>query len=186
MNGAQKLFVGGVLTTAVVWAIVAHTRRPVRAQARVPDLGTSPAYAPAATSWGPYEDEAAWEDDAAWQTPPSPQTPEEPDVPQEEPQAEEESQVQTKAHGLSLAGEKLELMDWNAWMETAPTLLRATLSEGTRDPEQLVANLFRRLFPESAWPPPEDSPLLGTWNKMVATVGRSLERPFKPHLEIVS
>ena len=88
-------------------------------------------------------------------------------------------------HGVSL-GDDLILEDWNAWMAGAPDMLRVTLAEGERDPEVTVANLFRRLFPDQPWPPATDSPLMPTYHRIVAIVGRTLERPFKPHVEIVS
>lgn len=88
-------------------------------------------------------------------------------------------------YGIALRAGRLEIVDWNAWMRRAPTYIRASLDEGVTDPEAIVANLFRRLFPEHPWPPVDES-LLATWYAMVAIVGRSLERPFKPHLEIVS
>ena len=68
----------------------------------------------------------------------------------------------------------------------APEMLRVTLCEGERDPDVIVANLFRRLFPGQPWPPTEGSPLMPAWSRMVALVGRSLERPFRPHFEVVS
>ncbi len=89
-------------------------------------------------------------------------------------------------HGVVLTPEELLLEDWSAWMGIAPEMLRVTLCEGERDPEIIVANLFRRLFPGHPWPPTEDSPLMPAWNRTVALVGRSLERPFRPHFEIVS
>lgn len=89
-------------------------------------------------------------------------------------------------YGISIGADALELVDWSGWMEHAPEMIRATLDEGSRDPHEIVANMFRRLFPQHPWPPPENSPLHSTWNDMVAAVGRSLELPFKPHLEIVS
>lgn len=89
-------------------------------------------------------------------------------------------------HGVALTPEDLMLEDWSAWMGIAPEMLRVTLREGERDPDVIVANLFRRLFPGQPWPPAEGSPLMPAWNRMTALVGRSLERPFRPHFEIVS
>ncbi len=88
-------------------------------------------------------------------------------------------------YGIALHAGKLEIVNWDAWMTRAPSFIRVSLEEGTTDPHAIVANLFRRLFPNQPWPP-LDEKLLATWNEMVAIVGRSLERPFKPHLEIVS
>lgn len=106
------------------------------------------------------------------------------------PQAEAESAAMDAvelAHGLELSDDGLSMLDWNAWMKGAvPDMLRASLQESGRDPQETVTNLFRRLFPTKPWPPPEDSDLREIWTRMIASTGRILERPFKPHLEIVS
>jgi hypothetical protein len=89
-------------------------------------------------------------------------------------------------HGIRLVDGDLELVDWNALMQQVPELVRVTLAEGHRDPSDILTNLFRRLFPERSWPPSPEDPVHRKWSAMVASVGRTLERPFKPHFEIVS
>lgn len=89
------------------------------------------------------------------------------------------------AYGVRL-GEDIELEDWSEWMDVAPKMLEVTLMEGERDPDVVVANLFRRMYPDLPWPPPPESPMAETYHRMVAFAGRALDRPFKPHFEVVS
>lgn len=86
--------------------------------------------------------------------------------------------------GLALEGGRIVICDWGAWMRFAPDAVAATLRE-TNDVDEIVANLFRRAFPAQAWPP-EDPDLREQWGRIVAAVGRTMDRPFRPHLEIVS
>lgn len=89
-------------------------------------------------------------------------------------------------HGLTLTPDNIELDDWSEWMEKSPVLVKAAILESKQNPEELVTNLLRRLFPEEAWPPEEGSARFDVWNRMVVATGRQLEKPFKPHFEVVS
>lgn len=91
-----------------------------------------------------------------------------------------------RVNGVEIQDGQLVLEDWNVWMEAAAKYLRVTLEEGSRDPNEICTNLFRRMFPQHAWPPPPDSVMAARWQQMVAAIGRTIERPFKPHFEIVS
>jgi hypothetical protein len=88
---------------------------------------------------------------------------------------------------MALGDTGMHVVDWDTWMRDAPGALEVSLSEAPDgDPEEVVANLFRRLFPKEAWPPPPDSPRAKQFARMVEGVGRVLEKPVQPHLEIVS
>ena len=80
---------------------------------------------------------------------------------------------------------KFEIKSLDKWMEVAPEILNACLNEGVHEPEELVNNLFRRLFPKQMWPPQKGDPRYGVWLSMVEATGRRLERPYKPGLRIV-
>lgn len=91
---------------------------------------------------------------------------------------------ESSATGLDIVDGRLVVRSWDAWMAFAPEALEATLAE-TDDVDEIVANLFRRAFPMRAWPP-EDGELAEQWRRIVGAVGRSLQKPFRPHLEAVS
>lgn len=99
----------------------------------------------------------------------------------EEPAANDASRA-----GLRVQDGKLKVVDWNEWMKTGPRLIQLSLKEGTESPEEVTANVMRRLFPEHQWPPQEDDAFFSTWNAMVVVVGKSLDAPVRPHLEVVS
>lgn len=85
-------------------------------------------------------------------------------------------------HGLVVVGDEIRIEDWSAWMRFAPHAIALALKDGSTTADDVLANTFRRIFPDHAWPP---SPSTPTWQRMVASVGRVLERPFVPHLRVV-
>lgn len=81
--------------------------------------------------------------------------------------------------------EGIKLMNWDAWMNTAPAIIEAALNEGEKNPEVIVNNTLRRLFPKKVWPPKPGDPRFSQWTRMVEAVGRALESPFNPNLHVV-
>jgi hypothetical protein len=84
-----------------------------------------------------------------------------------------------------VVGDELQLISWDRWMSESPQAIKAAMKESD-DPEQIVLNTFRRLYPNMAWPPEPGSPLWDQYQEIVAAVGRTLERPFRTHFTVVS
>jgi hypothetical protein len=87
--------------------------------------------------------------------------------------------------GIDLADDGLSVRDWNQWMKGSPPAFVAALQESD-DPAEIVANTFRRLYQNVPWPPDPDTEAGAQWSEIVASVGRSLQRPFPGHLRVVS
>lgn len=88
--------------------------------------------------------------------------------------------------GLRIVEGKLKVVDWDEWMRTGPALVKVALMEGTESPEEITTNVLRRIFPEYPWPPGTEHEFYATWKKMNTIVGRALDQPTQPHLEVVS
>lgn len=87
--------------------------------------------------------------------------------------------------GLRIEGGKLRVVDWSEWMRKGPAIIHVCLQEGTESPEEVTANVLRRLFPGHAWPPAPEDPFYSTWRSMNALVGRALDQPTRPHFAVV-
>lgn len=70
--------------------------------------------------------------------------------------------------------------------DDGPRALRTALQEGSKTPEEIAANLLRRLAPDHVWPPSDGSPLWTDYSKIVAAIGRTLDQPFKTRFLVVS
>ena len=89
--------------------------------------------------------------------------------------------------GLRIDDEgKLKIVSWDEWMRKGPAMIHVSLQEGTETPEQVTANVLRRLFPEYSWPPEPGDLRFATWQSMNALVGRALDQPIRPYFEVVS
>ncbi len=87
--------------------------------------------------------------------------------------------------GLAITEDRVTVLSWDRWMAQAPQAITAAMQESDK-PEEIATNVFRRLYPNVAWPPAEGTPLWEQWQTIVAAVGRTLERPFKTHMHVVS
>ena len=88
--------------------------------------------------------------------------------------------------GIIIKDGKLKVTDWNTWMRVGPHLIKMSLQEGNESPEEVAANVMRRLFPNHSWPSPRNDPFYATWINMVAMIGRAIDSPTQPHFGVVS
>jgi hypothetical protein len=95
------------------------------------------------------------------------------------------SAAATDNPGLAITVDDVDLLSWDRWMAKSPQAIKAAMAESDK-PEEIVTNVFRRLYPNVAWPPPEGTGLWMRWQAIVAAVGRTLDRPFKTHMHVVS
>lgn len=113
------------------------------------------------------------------------------DTPQAEPEAapepEEPDAQERSSYGLRISHGSLEVVNWDEWMRDGPALLRVAMAEDQNAPVEVVtANVMRRVFPGEPWPPAPGDPFFGTWQEMLLVVGRAMDQPIRPYLEIVS
>lgn len=88
-------------------------------------------------------------------------------------------------HGMDIVDGRLEIRDWNKWMRDASIAVSVSMEEIGTEPVALATNVFRRLFPERPWPPPESSELEAQWNAVVRAIASALKRPMPARLEVV-
>lgn len=89
--------------------------------------------------------------------------------------------------GIAMTRNGLRVQSWDRLMKDGRALRMAQLaieeSEGG-SADEIVANLFRRLYPETTWPP-SSGPMAEQWPTIVAAVGRTLGVPFPGHAHVV-
>ncbi len=76
---------------------------------------------------------------------------------------------------------------WSMWMapDRAPAAFNAALHEGANNPESIVNNAFRRLFPAMTWPPDPGDARYGAWDRVVEAIARRQQLPHKPSFHVV-
>lgn len=89
--------------------------------------------------------------------------------------------------GIALTKDRLEIVDWHAWMTEAPAAIEEALGDGAPSPSAVLVRIFQRAFPRSTWPPPADSPRYPQWRALVEVVAEKLgmdeESAFLPEPE---
>lgn len=93
---------------------------------------------------------------------------------------------QLPAHGMAVSDEDLKIVSWDLWMTFAPKAIQLSREEVGDDPHAIAENVFRRLFPDRVWPPPEDSPLEEKWDEIVRAIGKAIGKPVRPRLEVMA
>lgn len=88
-------------------------------------------------------------------------------------------------HGMEVEGNDLHLRDWNAWMKDASGAIETSMKEVGTDPVGLATNVFRRLFPDRPWPPPQGSEFSDKWELIVRAIATAVKRPLPASLEVV-
>ncbi len=91
-------------------------------------------------------------------------------------------------HGIDIVDDQIILEDWNAWMEWAPVAVEDARRDGAETGEEIASSMFRRIFPERAWPPAADDPIVDTWRLIVFDIQKmvpTLEEEEREHAEKV-
>jgi len=89
-------------------------------------------------------------------------------------------------YGLRIQAERLEVVDWNAWLGTkrrrgfGPRAFQRAVSEGATTPDEIVARVFYRMFPDRDWPPPAETDMAKQYHRVVNLVSAALKDDLRP------
>lgn len=98
---------------------------------------------------------------------------------------ESEPEPEPAPLGLALTEFGFALESWDRWMAFGPAGFDAALQEGCEDPEELVNEAFRKLYPEVEWPPQWGEPRYVVWQRIVQAVASSTDRGHRQGLRVV-
>lgn len=84
------------------------------------------------------------------------------------------SSGRVRRHGIELAADGPQIVDWTSWMRWAPRAIREAMDDGATSGGQILAHCMRRLFPEQTWPPESSSSYAERWRELVRGVDRAI------------
>lgn len=112
----------------------------------------------------------------------NPAPPEPAPVPEEEPQPEAEVPPD---RGIELTQHGLALRSMDRWFAIGPAGFDAALNEGYTEPEEMVNEAFRKLYPEQTWPPKWGEPRYAIWRRIVYALESAADKGHRQGLHVV-
>ncbi len=87
--------------------------------------------------------------------------------------------------GLELTQHGFALRSMDRWFAIGPAGFDAALNEGYTEPEEMVNEAFRKLYPDETWPPKWGEPRYAVWRRIVYALESAADKGHRQGLHVV-